>query len=193
VVTSRRELLRLALASAPFFLDGSVGNATGQNSGRTEQTDKWYWIPGHAFTLKAIGADTQKAFTWIMAENKPREGVVLHQHSREDECFYILAGRYEVTIGDRTAIGTSGSFFFGPRNIPHRWTNVGSTTGTLLFVYNPSGIEEFFLAVGIPVKSPDERPPFDPAALGKRQSEMAPKVGLMKVGEAKYRTHANGY
>jgi quercetin dioxygenase-like cupin family protein len=192
-MTSRRELLRVALASAPLLLGASAGNAARQIGEHAEQRDKWFWIPGHAFTLKAVGADTQKAFTWILAENKPREGVVLHQHSREDECFYILDGRYEMTIGDRTAIGTSCSFFFGPRNTPHRWTNVGSTTGRLLLVYTPSGIEEFFLAVGISVKRPDERPPFDPAALGKKQSEMAPKVGLMKVGEAKYRTHANGY
>jgi quercetin dioxygenase-like cupin family protein len=189
---SRRELLRVALASAPLLL-GASGNATGQIGGRPEKRDKWFWIPGHAFTLKAAGADTQKAFTWILAENKPREGVVLHQHSREDECFYILDGRYEITVGDQTAIATSGSFVFGPRNTPHRWTNVGSTSGRLLFVYTPSGIEEFFLAIGIPVKDPDERPAFDPADLGKRQSEMAPEVGLMKVGEAKYRIHANGY
>jgi len=183
----------VALASAPLLLGASAGNAASQLGGHSEQRDKWFWIPGHAFTLKAVGADTQKAFTWILAENKPREGVVLHQHSREDECFYILDGRYEITIGGRTALGTSGSVFFGPRNTPHRWTNVGSTTGRLLLVYTPSGIEEFFLAIGIPVKNPDERPAFDPADLGKRQSEMAPKVGLMKVGEAKYRTHANGY
>jgi hypothetical protein len=56
-----------------------------------------------------------------------------------------------------------------------------------------SGIDEFFRAIGVPVKNPDERPAFNPAELGKKQSEMAPKVGLTKVGEAKYRTHANGY
>lgn len=192
-MTSRRELLRVALASAPFLLGAARGNAAGQIGSPAEQPDKWLWIPGHAFTLKAVGAETEKKFTWILAENRPREGVVLHQHSREDECFFILDGRYEMLIGDRTAIGTAGAFFFGPRNTPHRWTNVGSTTGRLLFVYNPSGIEEFFLAVGIPVKTPLERPPFDPATLGQKQAEMAPRVGLMKVGEAKYRTHANGY
>ena len=192
-MTSRRELFRVALASAPLLFGASLRSAAGEIGGHVEKPDGWFWIPGHAFTLKGQGAETQKKVTWILAENKPREGVVLHQHSREDECFYILDGRYEMTIGDRTAVGTSGSFFFGPRNMPHRWTNVGSTTGRLLFVYTPSGIEEFFLAIGIPVKNPDERPAFDPGALGRKQSEFAPKVGLMKVGEAKYRTHANGY
>ncbi|HXX45924.1 MAG TPA: hypothetical protein VEJ38_14440 [Candidatus Acidoferrales bacterium] len=62
-----------------------------------------------------------------------------------------------------------------------------------MFVYNPSGIEAFFLGVGISVKGPAERPNFDPAALGKRQAEMALKVGLTKTGEAKYQIRANGY
>jgi hypothetical protein len=70
---------------------------------------------------------------------------------------------------------------------------MGSTTGKLLFVWTPSGIEEFFLRVGMPINGPEERPNFDPAALGKQQAEMAPKVGLVKLGEAKYRIHGNGY
>ncbi len=192
-MSSRRELLRLAFVSAPLLLDASALNASGRAVEDAERTTNWYWIAGHAFTMKSFGRDTGRVYTCVLAENKPREGVVLHQHSREDEAFYILDGRFEMTIGDRTSIGTSGSFFFGPRNVPHRWTNVGSTAGRLVFVYTPSGIEEFFLGVGIPVKGPAERPSFDPAAFGKKQAEMAQKVGLMKIGEAKYRIHANGY
>jgi mannose-6-phosphate isomerase-like protein (cupin superfamily) len=192
-MTSRRKLLRATLASLPVLLGASVGNATGPIEEHTERSDKWFWIPGHAFTMKAVGSDTGKACTWVLAENKPREGVVLHKHLREDECFYILDGRYEMTIGDRTVIGSSGSFFFGPRNVPHQWTNVGSTAGRLFFVYTPSGIEEFFLGVGMPIRNPGERPNFDPAELGKRQAEMAQRVGLTKLGEAKYRIRANGY
>jgi quercetin dioxygenase-like cupin family protein len=119
-MTSRRELLRVALSSASLAVVEFAVTTPGQTGENAEQPAKWFWIPGHAFTLKAVGEDTEKVFTWILAENKPREGVVLHQHSHEDECFYILDGRYEMTIGDRTAIGTSGSFFFGPRNTPHR-------------------------------------------------------------------------
>jgi mannose-6-phosphate isomerase-like protein (cupin superfamily) len=192
-MTSRRKLLRATLASLPLLLGASARNAPGEIEEHPEQTDKWLWIPGHAFTMKAVGRDTGKACTWVLAENKPREGVVLHEHLHEDECFYILDGRYEMTIGDRTVIGDSGSFFFGPRNMPHRWTNVGSTTGRLFFVYTPSGIEEFFLGVGMPIKSPGERPNFDPVELGKRQAEAARSVGLTKLGEAKYRIRANGY
>jgi quercetin dioxygenase-like cupin family protein len=192
-MTSRRRLLRAALNSVPLLLSASTWTAARQIEENAGDHAKWFWIPGHAFTMKAVGSDTGKACTWMLAESKPREGVVLHKHSREDECFYILDGRYEITIGSQTSIGRPGYFFFGPRNMPHRWTNVGSTTGRLLFVWTPSGIEEFFLRVGMPINGPGERPNFDPAALGKKQAEMAPKVGLVKLGEAKYRIRGNGY
>lgn len=192
-MTSRRRLLRAALSSVPLLLSASAATAARPIEEHTGDPAKWFWIPGHAFTMKAVGSDTGKVCTWMLAESKPREGVVLHKHLREDECFYILDGRYEITIGNQTSVGTSGSFFFGPRNIPHRWTNMGSTTGRLLFVWTPSGIEEFFLGVGMPISGPEERPEFDPAGLGKKQAEMAPKVGLVKLGEAKYRIRGNGY
>lgn len=192
-MSSRRRLLRAALSSVPLLLSPSVFAPARQIEEHAGDRADWFWIPGHAFAMKAVGSDTGKVCTWMLAENKPREGVVLHKHLREDECFYILDGRYEITIGSQTSVGRSGSFFFGPRNIPHRWTNMGSTTGRLLFVWLPSGIEEFFLGLGMPIDGPAVRPNFDPAALGKKQAEMAPKVGLVKLGEAKYRIRGNGY
>lgn len=192
-MTSRRRLLQAALSSVPLLLSAPAATAARPIEEHAGDPAKWFWIPGHAFTMKAVGSQTGKVCTGMLAENKPREGVVLHKHLREDECFYVLDGRYELTIGNQTSIGTPGSFFFGPRNVPHRWTNMGSTTGRLLFVWTPSGIEEFFLGVGIPINGPAQRPDFDPAALGKKQAEMAPKVGLVKLGEAKYRIRGNGY
>lgn len=100
-MTSRRTLLQAALSSVPLLLSAPAGIAARPIEEHTRDRDKWFWIPGHAFAMKAVGPDTGKMCTWMLAENKPREGVVLHKHLHEDECFYILDGRYELTIGNR--------------------------------------------------------------------------------------------
>ena len=57
---------------------------------------------------------------------------------------------FEITVGDRTVIGGPGTYLYGPRNIEHRWTNVGKGRGRLLNVFTPSGIEGYFVDVGYP-------------------------------------------
>jgi quercetin dioxygenase-like cupin family protein len=195
MLSSRRKLLRLALVSSSLLLDVSAKDVLGQATPNVEKTDRWFWVPGHSFTLKAVGRDTAGTCAWMVGENKPHEGVLFHQHANEDEAFYILDGRFEMNIGDQTAIGTPGSFFFGPRNIPHRWTNVGSATGRLLMVFTPSGIEKYFQGAGVPIKDPSERPVLDMQDYKKSRNliQLGQSAGLTKTGEAMYQIPANGY
>lgn len=54
------------------------------------------------------------------------------KHLHEDETFYVIEGEFEITVGDVTKAGVPGTFAYGPRNLPHRWTNVGNRRGRLL-------------------------------------------------------------
>jgi hypothetical protein len=91
-----------------------------------------------------------------------------------------------MTTGDATIRGGPGTFTFGPRNLPHRWTNVGDGRGRLLSVFNPSGIEGFFLAAAIPVKSSTDKPLVDIAEFQSRTAPLREKFGIIRTGPLKY-------
>lgn len=77
----------------------------------------------------------------------PGHGVHWHTHTREDELFRVIEGRFRFWCGDQTEEGGPGTTVFGPRNVPHRWQNVGDSEGRLLFVVTPGGFERFFADV----------------------------------------------
>lgn len=71
-------------------------------------------------------------------------GPPLHVHHHEDEWFYVLTGDFVFEIdGKQTPVSTGGSVF-GPRDIPHRWANVGKDTSRLIVLFQPGGFEKFF-------------------------------------------------
>ena len=182
---SRRTMLRQTLIAAPLLSsDLFVPMATAIDAqGPKEQ---WYWYPGHAIAFKAFGKDTGGTCAWQLVENSPREGVPFHKHLNEDESFYVIDGQFEITVGERTIVGGAGTYAHGPRNVPHRWTNVGSRRGRLLNVFTPSGLEMYFYAVAIPIKSPTEQPNVDMAALNTRMKPLREKYGLIRTGPTKY-------
>ncbi len=180
----RRELLQRGLIAAPF-LSSVFSSQIG--SGQTPApVERWYWYPGHALTMKSTGKETGGTCTWMLVENSPREGVPFHKHLHEDESFYVVAGDFEITIGDQTVSGGQGTYAYGPRNVPHRWTNIGSSRGRLLNVFSPAGIEGYFLSVAIPINASTEQPSVN---LNEFQSRTAPareKFGIIRTGPLKF-------
>jgi quercetin dioxygenase-like cupin family protein len=182
---SRRAMLRQTLVATPLLsseLFASMLEATEPQA----PEEKWYWYPGHSLAFKSIGKDTGGTCTWVLVENSPREGVPFHKHQHEDESFYVIAGRFEITVGDSTISGGPGTYMYGPRGVQHRWTNVGSERGRLLNVFTPSGLEDYFLAVAIPIGSSSEQPSVDMAALNARMTPLREKFGLIRTGTTKY-------
>jgi hypothetical protein len=87
----------------------------------------------------------------------------LHVHHREDEAFWILEGELTFQVGDETIKASPGSFLYGPRDVPHRYT-VDSGPARMLFLLSPAGFEEFIYATSEPAKErtllpPPEGPP----------------------------------
>ncbi len=71
-------------------------------------------------------------------------GPALHAHTREDELWYVLEGEFRFKAGDTMLSADTGGLAFGPRGVPHAFQNVGGSTGRLLIVTTPGGIQLFF-------------------------------------------------
>jgi mannose-6-phosphate isomerase-like protein (cupin superfamily) len=185
LLASRRTILRRSLLAAPVLSADLFASlrAAGQVASSSEQ---WYWYPFHNLTMKATSSDTGNTTAWMLIENAPHQGVPLHKHLYEDESFFVLSGIFEITVGDKTTTGGPGMYAYGPRNVPHQWTNMGSGRGQLLNVYTPGGIDKFFLAVGIPIHSSTEQPQVDLAAYDARTKSLREKTGIVRLGPPKY-------
>jgi len=109
--------------------------------------------PEQAAPLKAFGLDmkvllsteaTGGAISVLMADHKPGEGPPDHVHFSQEEMFFVVEGTYELTVGDQTSTAGPGTIVFIPRNVVHRFKNVGDTTARMLDWSLPGGQDHYF-------------------------------------------------
>src|ERR687893_1444366 len=135
-----------------------VARAYGLEEGEGEA--RW-WLGGLA-TIKATDKETGGRYSLVEVLDPEGEGA-LHVHHREDEGFWILEGELTFEVGDETIKASAGSFVFGPKDVPHRYT-VDSGPAKILYILSPAGFEEFIYATSEPAKErtlppPPESPP----------------------------------
>jgi mannose-6-phosphate isomerase-like protein (cupin superfamily) len=120
--------------------------AFGLNDG---EGDARWWLGG-LVTVKATGKETDGRYALVEVLD-PEGPQPLHVHHREDEGFWILEGEVIFEVGDETIKASPGSFVFGPKDVPHRYT-VESGPAKILFVISPAGFEELIYATSEPAK-----------------------------------------
>lgn len=112
--------------------------------------------PEQALSIKPFGLDmkvlltteaTGGAISVIIACHEPGEGPPDHVHFNQEEMFFIIEGSYELTIGDQIATAGPGTIVFIPRNVVHRFKNVGETTARMLDWSLPGGQDHYFKAI----------------------------------------------
>jgi len=112
--------------------------------------------PEQALRVKPFGLDmkilltteaTGGAISVLMAWHKPDEGPPDHVHFDQEEIFFILEGTYELTVDGQTTTAGAGTIVFIPRNVVHRFTNVGDTTARMLDWSLPGGQDHYFKAI----------------------------------------------
>jgi quercetin dioxygenase-like cupin family protein len=81
----------------------------------------------------------------------PGGGPPPHVHSREEEGLYIVEGEVTFQIGDKHMIATAGMFVSMPIGVPHSFKNESDKPAKLLIVVAPSGLEQMFFEVGVPL------------------------------------------
>src|SRR5918997_167213 len=99
------------------------------------------WWLGGLVTVKATGKETDGHYALVEVLD-PVGPQPLHVHHREDEGFWILEGEVTFEVGEETIKASPGSFVFGPKDVPHRYT-VESEQARTLFLLSPAGFEEF--------------------------------------------------
>jgi quercetin dioxygenase-like cupin family protein len=139
--------------------DPGTARAFGLREGEGEA--RW-WLGVSLATIKATGKETGGLYTIVEVLEPDGVEAPLHVHHNEDEAFWILKGELTFEVGEETIKASPGSFVFGPKDIPHRYT-VDSGPARLLFVLSPAGFEEFIYATSEPAKEltlpPPEGPP----------------------------------
>lgn len=74
----------------------------------------------------------------------PGEGPPLHIHSREEEFFRVLSGRFGFQCEGREVVLEAGGMIALPRGVPHTFRNVGDEPGSVMCVVTPGHFEHFF-------------------------------------------------
>jgi len=118
--------------------------------------DVW-WKTGRII-VKASGAETGNAFAQFEVDDPRGSGPPLHVHQNEDETFYILEGQVTMFVGEERLDLDAGDYCFGPRGVPHAYL-VRSERARMLVTISPSGSEQLFVSLGIPVTGTE--PPTD--------------------------------
>lgn len=143
------------------------GAARAYGLGEGEGDARW-WLGVTLATIKATGKETGGRYALVEVLEPEGEEAPLHVHHREDEGFYVLEGELTFEIGEEKIKAGPGSFVFGPKDVPHRYT-VQSGPARLLFVLSPAGFEELIYATSEPAREltlpPQPDGPPDPAEM----------------------------
>ncbi|HXT36910.1 MAG TPA: cupin domain-containing protein [Chloroflexota bacterium] len=118
-----------------------------------------YWVGNELITIKASGQETGNAFALMEDVTAPHGGPPLHMHTREDEAFYVVEGRFRFQLGAQEYTATPGMCVVLPKGVPHSYVNIGDGQGKLLVIAIPAGLEDFFAEAG----QIGERPPAPPS------------------------------
>jgi mannose-6-phosphate isomerase-like protein (cupin superfamily) len=101
-------------------------------------------ILGHVVTVKLHSWSGNDNYVFELI-SPPGTGIPPHVHKMEDEVLYILDGEFEVMIGEKIFKATAGDCLNFVRNIPHGYTNIGTTDARTLWYVSPGqSFEKFF-------------------------------------------------
>jgi quercetin dioxygenase-like cupin family protein len=143
-----------------------------------DQTLLHLGVVGDTYTILLTGKDTCGRYCLIDMLVPPGGGPPPHRHDFE-EIFTILEGEIEVMFRGAKSIARAGETVSIPANAPHQFHNKTEQPARMLCMCSPSGQEEFFMAIGIPLPtrttlSPKLNPSAQ-AALNAKADSLAPQ------------------
>jgi quercetin dioxygenase-like cupin family protein len=115
-----------------------------------QEEGKAVWAFGGQTFIKATAEQTGGAFGLIEQTGPVGAGSPYHIHHGEDEIFFVLEGELTFISGDTRFTGTTGSYTFLPRNIPHGFKVTGDKPARFFILTTPAGFEEFMLEMSTP-------------------------------------------
>ncbi len=96
-------------------------------------------------TTRVASGQTGGAYSLFEVKVGPRGGEGPRVQHREDECLYVVEGRFAFAVeGVETEAGP-GAHLYVPKGALHAYENVGDVGGRLLAIHTPGGVQEGFL------------------------------------------------
>jgi quercetin dioxygenase-like cupin family protein len=86
---------------------------------RQNSMGRSYWLHGARFAVHGHPEDTAGRYDLIEGGGPPGFQTPLHRHTRYAEQFYVLAGKFTVWAGERTAVLRPGDAFTVPAGTAH--------------------------------------------------------------------------
>ena len=108
------------------------------------------WFFNTLMVVKAGSGETHGGLTVIEAHLPAGFAPPPHVHHREDEGFYLLEGRMELSCGDKAWTVEPGDFALLPRGVPHTFTVTEGRAARMLQLSWPGQFESFIREVGEP-------------------------------------------
>lgn len=96
-------------------------------------------------TSKVTASQTGGAYSLFELEVAPGGGERRHIQHREDECLYVLEGRFEFSIEGETLPVAEGTTLYIPKGTVHGFENLDESPGRLLAIHTPGGTHESFV------------------------------------------------
>jgi mannose-6-phosphate isomerase-like protein (cupin superfamily) len=118
---------------------------------RTESFEPSKWYMGTLMTNLAEANDTNGAFLLVQGTLVPGTEPPPHVHSREDELFYVLEGKFDLYVQAEIFTVETGQCVFLPRLKPHAFI-IRSPRIRLLTLVTPAGLEEVFRDMSTPAE-----------------------------------------
>ena len=135
-------------------------------------------VVGDTYTILVGGAQTNGRYCLIDMLVPDGGGPPPHRHDFE-EMFSLLDGELEFTFRGETRTIRAPASVNIPANAPHAFRNRSGKTVHMLCMCTPAGLDEFFLAIGVPLDSRSAHPakpsPEAQAEKGKLAAELAGK------------------
>jgi quercetin dioxygenase-like cupin family protein len=151
LASSATRLTPLSSVLAQSALMSTTPKVVRANSGHLLQH-----MLGNQMFLKLTGEDTNNEITITESIYAPGFNIPLHVHTREDEMFMVVEGKFEFTIGSEHFTLAAGDMAFGPRNIPHSFRLLSDKPSRMIVQFTPSGLEAMFRELNeLPVGPPD--------------------------------------
>ena len=143
---------------------------------------------GDTYTILLSGTDTAGKFCLIDMHVPPGGGPPPHRHDFE-ETFVLLEGELDAIFRGEKRTVHAGETIHIPANAPHQFHNSSSQPVRMFCICSPSGQEEFFKEVAIPVATRTTPPPkldeAQEAAFIKKVIALAPKYRTELLREAR--------
>ena len=116
-------------------------------------------MPGGIRTeIHLDGDQTGGAFCLLLDQPPAGWSLPAHRHQNEAETIHILEGEFEMEVeGERSRL-SPGQTIHVPRGAIHSGGNIGQELGRRVVLFNPAGLERFFLEAGSPTADTEVDP-----------------------------------